>query len=90
MKAREEVHEIVDEWMDSEMVGNLILYRSPHADGAECILEQVVKVHEMTPQTRAAFGMFMDDLGIERGEVIRNKDGEPDRVKLTRRFDVKG
>ncbi|GAG18259.1 unnamed protein product, partial [marine sediment metagenome] len=35
-----------------------------------------------------AFGMFMDDLNIERGEIVRNKDGEPDRVKLTRRFDI--
>jgi hypothetical protein len=87
MKTREEVHEIVDEWMDSEMVGNLILYRSPHSEGAECILEQVVKLREMKPTTRASFGMFMDDLGIERGEVVRDKDGNPDRVKLTRRFD---
>ena len=28
-----------------------------------------------------------DDLDIERGEIVRDKDGNPDRVKLTRRFD---
>jgi hypothetical protein len=87
MKTKEEVHKIVDEWLDSDMVGNLILYRSPHSDGAECILEQVVKMREMKATTQAAFGMFMDDLGVERGEVVRDKDGNPDRIKLTRRFD---
>jgi hypothetical protein len=87
MRTKEEVHKIVDEWLDSDMVGNLILYRSPHSDGAEAILEQVVKMREMKPTTAAAFGMFMDDLKVERGEVVRDKDGNPDRVKLTRRFD---
>jgi hypothetical protein len=32
--------------------------------------------------------MFMDDLGVERGEIVRDKNGAPDRVKLTRRFDA--
>ena len=42
----------------------------------------------MEPTTAAAFGILMDDLNIERGEVVRDKDGNPDRVKLTRRFDA--
>ena len=88
MRTREEVHEIVDEWINDEMTGNIIIYHAPHSGGYEAIIEQVVKVREMEPTTRAAFGMFMDDLNIERGEVVRNKDGEPDRVKLTRRFDI--
>ena len=69
MKTIEEIHDVVDEWYREDMVGNLILYSAPNATGAECILERVVKVKEMEPTTRAAFGMFMDDLGIERGEV---------------------
>lgn len=90
MKTIEEVHDVVDEWFGDDMVGNLILYRAPNSQGAECIIEQVVKCREMEPTTRAALGMFMDNLGIERGEVVRDKDGNPDRVKLTRRFDCDG
>ena len=88
MRTRKEVHEIVDEWINDDITGNLLIYHAPHSDGYEAIIEQVVKTREMEPTTRAAFGMFMDDLGIERGEVMRNREGEPDRVKLTRRFGV--
>jgi hypothetical protein len=86
MKGKAEIHEIVDRWWNKKMVGNLIIYRAPNSDGAECIVERVVKGREMKPETRAAFEMFMDDLGIERGEIVRDKDGRPDRVKLTKRF----
>ena len=88
MKTIEETHEILDEWFGDGLVGNLIIYRAPNSQGVEAIIEQVVKCREMEPTTLAAFGMFMDDLGIERGEVVRDKDGNPDRVKLTRRFDI--
>ena len=87
MKTREQIHVTVDKWWDEKSVGNLIIYRAPNSDSAECIIEKVVKVKEMELTTRAAFEMFMDDLKVERGEVARNSDGDPDRVKLTRRFD---
>ena len=86
MKSKEDVHRAVDQWWNKNMVGNLIIYRAPNGDGADCIIERVVKAREMKPETRAAFEMFMDDLEIERGEIARNKSGEPDRVKLTKRF----
>ena len=86
MKTKAEIHRAVDEWWDMNMVGNLILYRAPHSNEAEAIIERVVKGREMKPETRAAFEMFMDNLGVERGEVVRDKDGRPDRIKLTRRF----
>ena len=88
MRTKEELHDILDEWVESEAVGNIIFYHPPRANEYEAIIEQTVKVREMKPTTRAAFCMFMDDMKVERGEVIRNKDGEPDRVTLTRRFDV--
>lgn len=86
MKTKAEIHRAVDQWWDMNMVGNLILYRAPHSSEAECIIERVIKGREMKPETRAAFEMFMDNLGVERGEVVRDKDGRPDRIKLTRRF----
>jgi len=88
MKTREQIHDTVDKWWEAGNVGNLIIYRAPNSAYAEAIIEKVVKVREMEPTTAAAFGMFMDDLEIERGEVVRDKDGNPDRVKLTRRFDA--
>ena len=88
MKTLKQIHDTVDKWWEAGDVGNLIIYRAPNSDYAECIIEKVVKTREMEPTTRAAFGIFMDDLGIERGEIVRDKDGNPDRVKLTRRFDA--
>ena len=88
MKTREQLHATLDKWWEAKNVGNLIIYRAPNSDQAECIIEKVVKTREMPATTAAAFEMFMDDLGVERGEVVRDKDGNPDRVKLTRRFDA--
>ena len=87
MKTRAEVHKVVDKWWDKDMVGNLIIYRAPHTNEAECIVEMVIKKREMPIEVQAAFEMFMDELGVERGEVVRDKDGNPDRVKLTRKFE---
>lgn len=86
MKSEEECVVVLRKWFDEDITGNIIFYHSPHSGGAEAIIEQVIKVREMEPTTRAAFGMLMDDLGVERGEVFRDKDGNPDRIKLTRRF----
>lgn len=88
MKTKEEVLATVEKWWDGNMVGNLILYRAPNSAGAESIIERVIKRREMKPETRAAFEMFMDNLGVERGEVARDSEGRPDRIKLTRRFDA--
>ena len=87
MKSKEQLHESLDKWWDEGLVGNLIIYRAPGAQLGDCIIERVVKCREMRPEVKAAFSMVMDELGIERGEVFRDKDGNPDRVKLTRRFD---
>lgn len=86
MKSKEELINAAVKWWDAGMVGNLILYRSPGAHGGEAIIERVIKAKEMEPHIRAAFEMFMDELGVERGEVFRNSKGKPDRIKLTRSF----
>ena len=87
MKSLEQVHKTVDKWWRDGLVGNLIIYRAPGASTADCIIERVVKCREMAPEIKAALEFVMDELGIERGEVIRDGQGNPDRVKLTRRFD---
>ena len=87
MKSLREVHALVDRWWDEGLVGNLIIYRAPGASTADCIIERVVKCREMKPEVLAALEMVMDELGVERGEIVRDSKGDPDRIKLTRRFD---
>jgi len=87
MKSKEQLMDSVGKWWDAGMVGNLILYRSPGANTGDAIIERVIKAREMDLPVRVAFEMFMDELGIDRGEVFRNSKGEPDRIKLTRSFD---
>jgi len=88
MKTQKQIHDTVDKWWEAGSVGNLIIYRAPHSEYADCIVEKVIKTKEMDPTTRAAFQIWMEDLGVERGEVFSNAAGKPDRVKLTRRFDA--
>lgn len=87
MKTEDQCIASFRKWFRGGTVGNLIFYHAPNAPESDCIVEQVIKAREMKPHIRAAFEMFMDELGIERGEVARDKEGNPDRVKLTRRFD---
>jgi hypothetical protein len=87
VKSLREVHALVDRWWDEGLVGNLIIYRAPGASTADCIIERVVKCREMKPEVRAALELVMDELGVERGEIVRDSKGDPDRIKLTRRFD---
>jgi hypothetical protein len=84
MKTREEAHATLDEWFESGCVGNLIFYRAPRANHVDAIVEQVVKIFEMEEVVRDAFTTFMRLMGVQRGEVHCDKDGNPDRVKLTR------
>ena len=88
MRTLDATIEYLKEWHRSDKVGNLIHYRYPGAKLIETIEERVVKVKEMKPEVAEAFKLFMDELGIERGEVFRNSKGDPDRVTLTRRLDV--
>ena len=87
MKTKQEVHNLVDQWWDDGIVGTLWIYRAPGASVADCVLEEVVKAREMEPHVRVAFECLMDGLGAERGEIFRDKNGDPDRVKITRRYE---
>lgn len=86
MKSETECIESFRDWFRTNTVGNLIIYHAPNSPECEVILEQVVKTREMRPEVRAAFEFLMDELQIERGEMWRNADGKPDRIKLTKRF----
>ena len=87
MKTKEELHDLIDKWWDEEIVGTLRIFRAPGAEVVDCVLEEVIKRREMEPHVKVAFDCLMDETGAERGEFARNKSGDPDRVKIARRFD---
>jgi hypothetical protein len=86
MKSEKEAVESFRSWFRNNTVGLLTFYHAPNAPEVECIIERVVKAREMKPEVRAAFEFLMDELGIEKGELHRNANGKPDRIKFTRRF----
>jgi hypothetical protein len=88
MKSEEQCVISFRKWLRNGVVGNIIFYHAPNSEEADCIVEQVIKAREMKPEVRAAFEFLLDELGAERGEFFRDKDGKPDRVRVTRRFDV--
>ena len=86
MKTRDEAHATLDKWFDSGCVGNLIFYRAPRAHMVDAIVEQVVKAREMEAEVRRHFERFMELMDVEKGEVFRDREGRPDRVKLVRSY----
>ena len=84
MKTLEQAKQCLEDWFNEGAVGNMIFYHSPGSEFVDVLVERVVKCREMPVPTADAFCEFMDDLGMERGEVYRGKDGRPDRVKMTR------
>jgi hypothetical protein len=87
MKTKQEVHDAVDRWWDEGIVGTLRIYRAPGASVAGCVLEEVVKAREMEAHVKVSLDTLMNELNIEQGEMFRNQNGEPDRVKFHRSFD---
>jgi hypothetical protein len=87
MKSKKEAIDSFTRWYENNTVGMLTFYHAPNASEVDCIIERVIKAREMKPEVRAAFEFLMDELQIERGEMHRNANGKPDRIKLTRRFD---
>jgi hypothetical protein len=87
MKTREEAIKIFSDWLDRGDVGTIFFYHAPNAEVVDCIVEQVIKIREMPHDVGEAFKLFMKKLGVERGEVFCNREGEPDRIRLTRGWD---
>lgn len=88
MKSEEDAVRSFRKWYRNNTVGLLTFYHAPNAKECDCIIERVVKAREMKPEVRAAFEFLMDELGIEKGEMHRNANGQPDRIKYTRRYDI--
>ena len=84
-KTIEEQMAEVREWFDDGCVGNLLIFRSPHANHVDSIIEETIKLHELDTPTRALVEQVFELFDSERMEFYRDKDGYPDRVKVVRR-----
>jgi hypothetical protein len=73
------------EWIDGNRSGNLIVFRPPVPGAVDLFVEETIKLHEMDDKQRAAiitvFGLF----DAQRAELFRDKSGNPDRIKVTRK-----
>jgi hypothetical protein len=84
MKSLSEVLEDLKFWADREIVGNITFYHPPGKRQYGAYIEQTIKAREMDDETRKAFETLLENLGALKGEFHRDKDGRPDRVKITK------
>jgi hypothetical protein len=85
MMTRKEAVEHFCQWFDDGCIGNVFYFRSPRAAHVDSVVEETVKLKEFDMATRDAVERVFDLLDAEKMEFFRNRDGNPDRVKFTRR-----
>ena len=85
MKTLDEMIREIEDWFDDGGVGNILIFRSPHANHVDRVYEETIKLHEMDTPTRALVEQVFELFDSERMEFFRDKQGYPDRVKITRR-----
>ena len=84
MKTLSEVLEDLKYWAENGVIGNITFYHPPGRKIFGAYIEQTIKAREMDPEVRDAFEFFINKLGALKGEFHRDKDGNPDRVKIVK------
>jgi len=85
MKTLESFFKEVEQWFADGGVGNLVVFRSPRSQFVDCIYEETIKLFELDRDARALVEAVFEFFDAEKMEFYRNSDGDPDRVKVTRR-----
>lgn len=67
-----------------DCVGYAILYSPPRMSTIDGFIEETVKLHEMEDWEREAVLKIFDVFEFEKAELFRDKEGNPDRVKISR------
>jgi len=71
----------IENWANAGSVGVIFIHRAP--DGHyDTWVERVVKLREMPNHLQASCEMLLDHFDALSAEVLRNKDGKVDRIKL--------
>lgn len=86
MKTLEQGLESIRNWYRDECVGNLVIFRAPRSQNVDIVGEQTIKLRELDKETQDAVWKVFDLLDSERMEFYRDRDGRPDRVKVTKRY----
>ena len=73
------------DWYDSGCVGSITFFRSPDASRIDAIVEETIKLREMTPRVLETASALFDMLDSEKATLYKDKMGLPDRVKVVRR-----
>lgn len=86
MKTLRELHVEIDDWYDDGCVGYITVFRAPRSKNVDMVGETVIKLYEMDKPTQDAVRHVFDLFDGEKIEFFRDKDKNPDRIKVTRRF----
>jgi len=84
MKPMGEAPGILEDFLRSNRSGNIMFFSPPRSDVFDCFVEETVKLHEMADDERAACLAVFDAFSAQRVEMFRDKQGNPDRIKVTR------
>ena len=75
---------VIDEWIDSDSVGMLLIHKGPKKD-LVVLAEETVKIPNLDAKSRAAVECLIEANRAFKVDVITGKDG-PDRIKITRQL----
>ena len=79
-----EAHKALDRWYADGCVGNLYFFRQIGEHKVCSFVEQTIKLTEMTDDQKAAvLGTFLA-IDFQKAELLRNRAGSPDRIKIVR------
>jgi len=79
-------HEELQKWYDGNCVGVLLTFRAPRSGMVDQIVEETIKMKEMSSESREAVRRVFDELDSEKVELFKDKNGNPDRAKVVRRI----
>jgi hypothetical protein len=85
MKDLEVMIDEIRDWYNNGGVGNVLMFRSPRASQVDCIYEETIKLFELDRESRGLVDAVFEVFDAEKMEFYRSPNGQPDRVKITRR-----
>jgi uncharacterized protein YeeX (DUF496 family) len=86
MMTIEESHKKLQQWYDNGCVGNITVFRAPRSDYVDMIGETTIKMFELDEESRDVVRKVFDVLDSEKIELFKDRDGNPDRARVVRRY----
>ncbi len=84
MKSFEAMIKELSEWFE-DGVGNVTVFRAPRSQYVDCVYEETIKLFELDRETRGLVEAIFEVFGADKMEFFRDGEGNPDRVRITRR-----